>query len=81
MQRIARLLDQMPVVEVLHGLLQSNGNKQADDDNRDVNDGVLPSVNAFVRLWISIIGRSSFSSIRSARLVSNIQQCRFNSRL
>jgi hypothetical protein len=48
LQRRARLRDLVTMVEELDGLLQSDGNEQADDDGRDMDEEVFQGVDGFV---------------------------------
>ena len=47
-QRRASFGDLVSMMEELDGLFQSNGNEQADDDRREMNEEVLPGVDSFV---------------------------------
>jgi hypothetical protein len=48
-ERFAGFPDLVSMVKVLHGLFQSHGYQQADDDSGNMKGETFPSVNRFVR--------------------------------
>jgi hypothetical protein len=58
-ERATDLRDLLPVVEVLDGLLEADGNEQTDDDSGEVDEEVLPSMEDSWGAWTSSMGRAS----------------------
>jgi hypothetical protein len=48
-ERLAGFPDLVPMVEVLHGLFQSHGYQETNDDGGNMKDEAFPTVDRFVR--------------------------------
>jgi hypothetical protein len=59
LEGFSQLLHLMSVVEVFNGLLEADGDEEADDDGGDVDEEVFPGVSGFVgRVYVEHIART-----------------------